>query len=276
MSGGLEALSGHVVICNCNEKIPEIVRELRTAEHDLALDVVLLIQDEALWKAHPAWHPPAHPRFHTVVGLPTEPADLKRAGISRARAAVILADPSKGQLADASSSLVAVAIERANPQVHTIMQLILSTNRPHLRHTEVNEVVCLNDIAEKLLAQSCITPGLSRLFTYLLTTDVNTCQIFVCELGDQWAGRTYRELCRRSVERGFPFTLLGYILGKWESGKLKVIDQAEPVGPAHPGKTVFLNPRSNEKPGKDYRLGAHDHLIVLAYERPNLNQFALE
>ena len=50
--------------------------------------VVLLVQDAALWKANPAWHP--DPRysssFYTVVGCPTDEAALLRARVSEARA----------------------------------------------------------------------------------------------------------------------------------------------------------------------------------------------
>ena len=34
--------------------------------------------------------------------------------------------------------------------------------RIHLRSTEVNEVICLGEITEKLIAQCCISPGIHR------------------------------------------------------------------------------------------------------------------
>ncbi|MDM8517346.1 NAD-binding protein, partial [Desulfobacterales bacterium HSG16] len=127
-----EELSGHVVICNCNDKVRVIVEELHNDATHKPLDVVLIVQDEDLWDKNPEWHPrideSSETIFKVLFGYPTDLELLQSAGIQKARAAVILADPNHGLKADAPSTLTAIAIEKQNPQVHTVMDLILSVN----------------------------------------------------------------------------------------------------------------------------------------------------
>ena len=52
-------LTGHVVICNVNEKVRAVVEELWCLPDAEPLDVVLIVQDEDLWQRHPDWHPQA-------------------------------------------------------------------------------------------------------------------------------------------------------------------------------------------------------------------------
>lgn len=251
-----QALSGHVVICNINVKIPVIVRELRATRGE-PLDVVLIVQDRPLWEAHAKWHPQQHGRGNLTIlyGCPTNRALLRRANISKARAAIILSDPLQGKEADARSTLVAVAIERENPQVHTVIELILSTHRDHLRTTKIDEVVCLGELAEKLLAQSCITTGSNELFTHLLTTASHTNQIFLPRVPLELVGASWRSIARQTIECGLPFTICGYVQRR---------------GDERP--RFALNPRGGDAyPGKDTILKSKDQLIMIAREEEALD-----
>jgi len=259
-------LTRHVVICNCNEKTGRIVDELQAAQSKPALDVVLLIQGLTEWKANPSWHPRAggSGRVYTVIGCPTCDKDLRKARIPTARAAVILADPAHGALADARSTLVAMAIERENPQVHTVMELLSSVSRVHLQASDVNEVICLGEISEKLIAQSCISPGIKSIFLHLLTTGRGTSQVFIAPLPDLARGRIYRDLARQVIENGAPFVLCGYIR----------LFRAEEEGDA--GRTFVINPRAGEDPGKDTALEEGDQLVLLARDPPDLDHHLAE
>lgn len=263
--GALKALRNHVVILNCNEKVAKIVEELHEGTLPDPVDVVLMCGDMDLWEAHPKWHPrkvrPDH--FYVREGSPTRQEDLTRVGLGEARAAVILADPKQGELADARSTLVAVAIERQNPQVHTVMELIASQNRLHLKTTDVNEVVCLGDLSEKLIAQSCITPGVKNIFHHLLSSSEETNQIFVQPLPDSLSGRSFRNMVRETIKSKAPFILCGF--GKRDEAYLK-----------HPGTRVFvINPKAYQEPGKDTPLFKGDLLVVIAREPPDIEKYIL-
>jgi len=274
----LEKLTDHVVICNCNEKVKRIVEGLQVGAAEPP-DVVLLVQDAALWKANPGWHPgPWHSsRFFTATGCPTDEGALRRVRISEARAAVILADPVHGALADARSTLVAIAIERQNPQVHTVMELIASVNRVHLKATEVNEIVCLGEVTEKLIAQCCITPGIKNVFEHLLSSEEGGHEIYITRLPDALAGRTYRELARQAVRSGAPYVVCGYAQarGHDEAPPEQGPDQTRPPpeqGAHRPraSRRLVINPRSYTEPGRDTPLQPGDALIAMAREAPRL------
>ena len=184
---------------------------------------------------------------------------LREAGITHARAAIILADPLQGSLADARSALVGIAIERENRQVHTVMELLLSVNRSHLRATTVDEVICLGEVSEKLLSQSSVTPGVSNLFAHLLTTRHGTAQIFVRAVPDVLVGSSYRELARRAIRNGAPYVVCGFIRHRAREAD------------ARHQSIVVLNPRVDTNPGKDSLLDTRDKLIVLASSAPDLD-----
>ena len=260
-------LNQHVVICNCNEKAGRIVEELQAARLDRPIDVVLLIQDLALWKAHTSWHPRnAGTGVYTVLGCPTSERDLRKAQISTAQAAILLADPAHGSHADARSALVAMAIEGENPQVHTVMELLSSVSRVHLQATEVNEIICLGEISEKLIAQNCISPGVQNLFLHLLTTGQGTNQIFITPLPETARGMPYRDLARATISGGAPFVLCGYI---------RLSDEAEAATGAQQdaGKTHVINPRAGQHPGKDTPLQQQDRLVIIARDPPELEPY---
>ncbi len=262
-------LSGHVVILNVNEKVRRIVEEIALGSAGNPADIVVVVQDELLWESNPAWHPRPDSRINlrTVIGSPTEPADLEKIGIAGARAAVILADPRQEQLADAHSTLIAVAIERRCPQVHTVTELIDSVNRVHLRATEVNEVICFGELTEKLIAQSCITPGITNVFSDLLHAHPGTTQVFLCDLPPNLEGRTYRQVARRVIKARAGFLLCGYSRPNLD------LTTAGPCRNGHTVRETFvLNPWAGIEPGKDTPLQCGDRLVVIAYERPDVEQ----
>lgn len=254
-------LSNHVVICNCNEKVRTIVEELQSETAKNPLDIVLLIQDRTLWEKNPKWHPKKSSKAKLIViyGNPFKQPNLATACIEKAKSAIILADPNHGQLADAQSTLMAVEIEKQNPQVHSIQELILSINKTHLKAMNVDEVVCLGEISEKLIAQSCITPGVKNIFENMLTTEDGTTQIFLPPLGPRLSGMSFREITRQCILNDAPFIIMGYIISP--------PDFTIPGGSKNLIKNVFtVNPKAA---GKNLSLSETDKLIIIAYDPPS-------
>lgn len=276
-------LKGHVVICNCNDQVRRVVCELHAETVVERPDIVLVAQSRLLWEHNPLWHPDPddeYTRQHFFV-LVREEGDLlshalREVNIAEARAAVILADPNHGEMADARSTLMAVAIERENPQVHTVMELISSVNRAHLQATEVNEVVCQGEIAEKLIAQSCITPGVKNIFWSLLTNAPGTNNIYIRPVPQASIGSTYRAVAREMIEARAPFILIGFIRPRSDglddpkclagSGSRGGITSSD----AESGLDNVINPRHGEEPGRDSVLQAGDQLVFIACRPPAL------
>lgn len=277
-------LTGHVVICNASDKVRRIVEELHAAIVKPRPDVVLVLQEEAMWNENPQWHPDETNPFTREHFFVLDCCDgdrigdrLRRVNIGAARAAVILADPRQGTLADARSTLVAVSIEHENPQVHTVMELISSVNRAHLRATDVNEVVCQGEIAERLISQSCITPGVKNIFQSLLTNAPGTNNIYISPVPEAAHGVTYRELSRQLILSDAPVILYGFIRPRPQQRSSQPPRWSQPPGSADLGAPdawsrldFVLNPRAGVEPGRDSRLGPEDQLVTIACRPPKL------
>jgi Trk K+ transport system NAD-binding subunit len=244
------------VLCNVSPLVGSITGELLAAGPVQVPAVVLLVQDAELWRAHPAWHPASRWSERTIVlgGCALDERCFARAGLARARAALILADPRQGELADARSTLLAMAIERSSPDVHTVVELQWSVNRAHLEATDVDEMVCMGDLSEKLIAQSCITPGVLRVFDKLLGVGGSTAHFALPPLPASCTGMSYRQVALRAHEHRWPGIVCGFVQGARGD---------------HPPRLV-LNPRPQQEPGKDSVLQAGDRLIVLGRDEVHL------
>ncbi|MFH0945988.1 MAG: hypothetical protein V2A76_12375 [Planctomycetota bacterium] len=253
-------LRNHVVICNCNSKVRRIVREIFLAAPDGSVDVLLIIQDERLWNQNPKWHPEPEWAEHTfeLIGAPGSREVLARANVKEARAAVILADPPQGELADARTTLLALAIEAENREVHTVVELVRSENRAHLAQTAVDDVVCVGAITEKLIAQSCVTPWVKDLVENLLSSEPGTAQTFLPGLPGGLLGYSYRQIARAAILGDAPYVVCGFARFPEDGHR----------GPP----AVFISPRAGVDPGKDTPLTPQDRLIVLGTDPPDLDQ----
>lgn len=249
-----ERLTGHIVICNANSKVRRIVEEIFVGDPDPCPDVLLIIQDEELWDDNPAWHPEPcwRERFHELVGLPSQHDVLERANVKEAVAAIILADPRQGPLADARTTMVALAIEAENREVQTVVELLRSENRAHLVNTAVDDVISVGATTERLIAQSCVTPWIKDVFKNLLSSMRHTGQVYAPRLPAELAGRSFRELAHAALDNDAPYVVCGFV---------RPID-GEP--------RIFLSPRAHAEPGKDSPLDTNDKLVLVGQARPDV------
>ncbi len=242
----LPALSGHFVIINVNRKLPAIVRGIQEGLGDQGAgrDIVVFVQDDALWRENPKWHPAAMPphRLHIVEGCPGDPGALCRACVDQSCTALILSDPTQGELSDAKCALIALAIEHMNPTIHTIIELVHARHRVHFAGTEVNEVVCMGKLTEELLAQSTISPGILSIIHDLLEIASDKPTFVAVPVPKELAGLSYREAAGRSIEEERPYVICGF------------------QRPGEGGGRRFLNP---ESPDKERVLQETDELIIV-------------
>jgi len=193
MSGS--ALCNHFVICNWNDLGDDIVRQLHAAvTGDMRPIVIVTETPEAVPQTESTVVPDPYRNVFVIPGDPTSDRILARANIAAADTAIVLSDPSQGPHADTKSVLIALAIEAIEPQVHTIVELLSSKNRIQFQHTSVDEVICVDELTEKLLAQAAITHGLSEFYTRLLTATDDTNEVYAIDVPEAFHGKTYREL----------------------------------------------------------------------------------
>ena len=154
----LEGLADHIIICNWNKNGAQLLENLL----EESLTSILIISN----------NPPLirHHRVHYLKGDPSTDVTLSQAKIEHAKVMVVLANASSESAAqdiDARTILTALAVERRNPKVHTIIELMNSENSRHARHAGVNEVMISGSYTGAMLAQTAVSPGLTSVFSQL-------------------------------------------------------------------------------------------------------------
>jgi Trk K+ transport system NAD-binding subunit len=220
-----------------------------------------------------------------VPGDPTSEIVLARADIEHANTAIVLSDPEEGNRADTKSVLIALAVEAIQPRVHTIVELLHSRNRIHFRHTYVDEIVCMDELTEKLLAQSALTHGVSEFYIRLLTATEDTNEVYVIAVPGPFVGRTYRELERALIE----FDEENVILVGVQTVETRLDGEREVTnhfGRRLQERVLTINPPSQSEleqredlrqcrlKHRDYVLQASDKLFLIAYCPPVLDGLA--
>lgn len=162
---GEAKVNGHILICGWSSKGEEILRELGAEEVENRRTVVILAPLEST---------PVKAGLATFVhGIPSNAADLIRAGVERADTAIILADDSEPSASDsdkdARTLLTALAVEALNPGCYTCVEVLRAENRQHFERTGADELVVSAELTGSLLASSAATHGLSRVVSDLLT-----------------------------------------------------------------------------------------------------------
>ena len=154
---GASGYKDHMVICGWNATARDLVTELSTDDYKTQL--VLLCDRE---------RSPAPNDVYFVRGMPSNEADLKRAGVDCARTAVICPDDGSNE-ADMTSILTVLAIESIAPQVRTVVEVNNPDHVPHFRRAGVDELMVSSKLAAHLMARSALYPGLSELVTDLVS-----------------------------------------------------------------------------------------------------------
>jgi voltage-gated potassium channel len=187
---GRTRMKDHIVICGWSGKGEEIIHEIRgRGDEESHRPVVVLASIPSI---------PTRDDLTTFVhGDPTEARDLKRAGIERARTAIVLADNSYPDIdaedMDSRTLLTTLAIESLNPNCYTCVEVVHSKNREHFRRTKADELVVSAHLTGALLAHSAVTPGLSRVVGDLLTHPEGN-EFYWRRVGSEFAGRSFQDV----------------------------------------------------------------------------------
>ena len=270
-SGGDFNIKNHVVICNWTTKADIIVRQLHEESvHERNPIIVITDKPERVPKS-------AEKVYRGLLIIGGDPADreiLIRADIQYAKTAIILADEEDIKNADSRSILIQLAIDSINPNVHTIVELINSSSEMYFRYTHVNEIICLEQLAERLLSQAALTPGLSEVYMNLLTQSADTNEIYLEKVPKPFIGKTYEEVEQEIVAiEEKDIILIGWAtkVEKIEDGKALVNGRGNIIFE----NEIIINPRSSMqgKYSKSHTFKKGDSLFLIAYEKPELEEY---
>lgn len=264
-------IKNHVVICNWTSKADVIVRQLHDESvHEKSPIIVITEKPEQVPKSTEK----AYRGLLIIGGDPADREILIRGGIKYAKTAVILADEEDIENADSKSILIQLAIDSINPNVHTIVELVKSSSQMYFQYTHVNEIICLEQLAEKLLSQAALTPGLSEVYMNLLTQSADTNEIYLEEVPELFIGKTYEEAEREIVSiKEKDIILIGWStkVRKKVDGKVVVNGRGEPIFE----NEIIINPKSSSDGAysKRHKFKKGDSLFLISYEKPELADY---
>lgn len=253
-----EQCSTRIGICGWNRQARAVIRQLRESvisRHRSFEIVVIGAPDGALDGDGESF-----PDVRLVAGDPTRTGDLEQAGVADLDVLVVLADRSdeeRERVSDHRALVICLAVRELAPELHLVAEVLHCANHEHFRRLQGIEIVSVEDLAEKLLAQSVISPGITAVFLELLTASEDSNEIYVVPIPPRWHGRRFDHIAAEVQDGDQPVLALGY-------------RTANAAGDA----AVVLNPRrqESERDGVadwvERPLGPGDALVVMAYRQP--------
>ena len=243
-------LTDHIVVCNWNDKGIPIIRELH-ADVVKRKHPVVIVSDNVEASALPE-HDDS-PQFEDVYFVKGDPANetiLKRANVQQAHSVVVLAEPSAGELADAKSILIAMAVDRLRKQVERgpwiCVEGVAPQNVEHLDRAGADEIISASEFAMLLLSQSARFQGLGEVYRRLLTNTEETNEVYLVPVPPGFIGKTFADLAAA-------------VLAKRDAPNPAIL-----IG-AKTQQGVLVNPRAAALAP----FAEGDEAIVIAFERPD-------
>ncbi len=190
---GVSGFRDHVVVCGWNSTARDLIRELRQDDHRVRIVLI-----------HSADRNPAGEGVYYVKGDAAEAADLKRAGINDAAAAVVFPLEPSGD-ADMRSILITLTIRSTSPGIRVVAEVNEARHLDHFRRAGADELMVTSHIASRLLARSAIYPGLTDLVADLVSS--GGFELYGVRVPDDCVGLSIEDVSYR-LRSGHQATLL--------------------------------------------------------------------
>ncbi len=181
---GASGYEGHVVVCGWNTTARDLIKELRTDDYQVKVVVIAPLDKN-----------PAGDGVYFVRGDPTEPADLERAGVAQASAALIFPVDDSND-ADMRSILTVMAIESVAPDVRTVAEVNNPRHADHFRRAHVDELLVSSQVGARLLARSALYPGLTELVADIVSGGEGS-ELYRIAIPDDYLGLSVDEVSAR-------------------------------------------------------------------------------
>ncbi len=192
---GLEQIKfkGHTVICGWNRHVERVIEGIiqGTAQE---MAVVLINEmpeetvNEMLFKFRDT-------NIKYVRGDFVQESVLRRANLSEAHAAIILADDREGRQgsADDRTILATLTVKSIEPEVKVCAELLDAENEQHLRRADADEVITNGAYSGFFLANAAVAPGVTRTVQELLRHDLGN-KFWNARIPANYVDRTFGEL----------------------------------------------------------------------------------
>ncbi len=243
-------LNGHIVICNWNAIGDKMIRELHAPVIFPKRDIIVICQceiDEDELRLASEYE-----KVFFMRNDPTSEQVLKHAAVQKASSIILLKDEDCPDT-DAKNALISLAITSLIQEQKTKPWIVAELTDPkrssHLSIAGVDEVICAPEFALGIIAQCALTPGLSKIFTNLLTISEETNEIYMIDdYPENFIGKTFKEITseiNKIRDDEAPMILIG-------------IKTAE---------GIFVNPRKENFE----TLQKGNLLILISFDKPNFD-----
>jgi voltage-gated potassium channel len=166
---GLEAVKtkNHVLVCGWNQYAERVLEGLG-ASPDAQLVLVNELPDEAASEIVTRY---GSIQLQYVRGDPAAESTLERAGVRDARAAIVLADTSRGFAAasDERTTLVTLALKSLKPDLKVTAEALDLKSEAHLRRAGADDIIISGEFNGFLLSSAAAAPGISQVVRSLLS-----------------------------------------------------------------------------------------------------------
>ncbi|WP_281258879.1 NAD-binding protein [Planomicrobium soli] len=138
----------HIVIIDWSHKAENAMKEI--LERDQKVDIVVI---DTIEKAKQV-----NERIHFIRGAATDPDVLRKANVQHAKAVLIFSDDKieDQMLTDGKSLMIACAVERISPGVHTTVEIEREEHIPNFSHIKVDNFILSNATIAKLAVDSIL------------------------------------------------------------------------------------------------------------------------
>jgi voltage-gated potassium channel len=175
-----EDLKNHVIICGYSGKVAVIITEFLLDPAFKNSEILLVSEKAELQDLKQKCI--KIERISILKEDFTKMEVLKKAGVTRASAAVILSEHGENRTTqdiDARTILAALTIEKLNPAIHTSAEIYYDEYSSHLRMGGVDDVVIQGEFSGKLLAKISAHEGLLEFFKDLLSRESGSTLSFI-------------------------------------------------------------------------------------------------
>lgn len=190
---GLETLElrGHLLLCGWNPYAERVLDALFAAG---TRETVVLVNELAEEQAADILTRQHGRLVRFVRGDPANEAVLKRASVTHARAAVVLADASRLGVAasDDRTTLVTLTLKSLRPELRVTVEAIDDRSEPHLRRAGADDIVISGEFNGFLLSSAAVAPGISQVVRPLLSLSGR--ELRRVTVPAELAGKTYGEV----------------------------------------------------------------------------------
>lgn len=159
-------LKDHFIFCDWNARATEIHVQLRADPR--TADTPIVVLSSRLGECPIDRH--RDPNVHFLRGDPTDEHALAQAGLATASTVLVLGDDTLDESSrDARVVLITLAVEELRRDVYTLVELAQEGNAKHCRRANADEIIVGGELSARLIANSAIDHGLSKVVGELLS-----------------------------------------------------------------------------------------------------------